>query len=205
MKNKNEESNDDIKEEFPLIEDKNDDNSQHSDININKNNMNSLYKLLINDDYYLLSQNINKSLKSYHKLIMQNIGKMNKILLNNNAPYSDNESISNELKEKINENNTFITILSQIELSHNNFYLNTKKLLLKINKHYNKRKKKLKKYKIIEENKYSFTFRLISKLKNNHENDDNINNQINSQKFNNNSNQVIINNIQNIINTVDNK
>ena len=103
--------------------------------------MNSLYKLLINDDYYLLSQNINKSLKSYHKLIMQNIGKMNKILLNNNAPYSDNESISNELKEKINENNTFITILSQIELSHNNFYLNTKKLLLKINKHYNKRKK----------------------------------------------------------------
>ena len=205
MKNKNEESNDDIKEEFPLIENKNDDNSQHSGINLNKNNMNSLYKLLINDDYYLISQNINKSLKSYHKLIMQNIGKMNKILLNNNAPYSDNESISTEIKENINENNTLITILSQIELSHNNFYLNTKKLLLKINKHYNKRKKKLKKYKIIEDNKYSFTFGLISKLKNNHENDDNINHQINSQKFNNNSNQVIINNIQNIINTVDNK
>ena len=72
-----------------------------------------------------------------------------------------------------------------------------------MSKHYNKRKNHLKKYKVIEHNKYSLTLCLNSKFKNN-ENDD-IKSQINTQKYNNNSNQVIINNIQNIINTIENK
>ena len=73
-----------------------------------------------------------------------------------------------------------------------------------MSKHYNKRKNQLKKYKIIEHNKYSLTLCLNSKFKNN-VGDDDIKSQINTQKFNNNSNQVIINNIQNIINNVENK
>ena len=72
-----------------------------------------------------------------------------------------------------------------------------------MSKHYNKRKNHLKKYKIIEHNKYSLTLCLNSKFKNNEVDD--IKSQINTQKYNNNSNQVIINNIQNIINTVENK
>ncbi len=211
MKNIEEVNNDDVKEESPLNNNKLDDDSQHSNISINKNTTNNIYNILVNDDYYLLSQNLNKTLKTYHKLLMQNIWKINKILLNNNnaSASNDSESISKEIKEisnsndnKKNNNNILINILNQIELNHNNFYVNSKKILLKMNKHYNKRKKKLKKFKIIELDKYTFTFGLATKPNNNENNE--INHQINTQKFNNNSNQVIINNIQNIINTVDN-
>ena len=206
MKNKVEYINDDIKEETH-IENKIEDNNQHLDIIPDKNKINNVYKLLINDDYYLITQNINKILKPYHKLIMQNIGKINKILLNNNCDNIDKNSIfiSIESKEKDYKNgqNSLINLLNQIETIHNNYYLNSKKILIKMNKNYNKRKKKLKKYKIIEENKYFFTFGLSSKLKD--KENDSINHKINTQKYNNNSNQVIINNIQNIINTIDNK
>ena len=215
MKNNTEKSNDDIKEEAQS-ENKMDDNSQHSSININKNNMENIYKLLINDNYYSLSQNVNNLIKNYHKLLMQNIGKMHKLLLNknnnnnndnnNSENSSDNEDDSNSSSSEKEKDfkvikNSLIEILNQVEIIHNNFYLNSKKLLLKINKYYNKRKKKIKKYKIIEKDKYSFIFGLTSELEKNKEN-----NNINlSPKFKNNSNQVIINNIQNIINTIDNK
>ena len=92
MKNTNEKSNDDIKEETQS-ENKMDDNSQHSSININKSNKDNIYKLLINDDYYSISQNLNNVIKDYHKLLMQNIGKMNKLLINNiNNKDDNNES-----------------------------------------------------------------------------------------------------------------
>ena len=158
MKNTNEKSNDDIKEETQS-ENKMDDNSQHSSININKSNKDNIYKLLINDDYYSISQNLNNVIKDYHKLLMQNIGKMNKLLINNinnkddnneSEKNSDNEndlnSSSSESKEKDFKilNNSLIEILNKIELIHNNFYLNSKKLILKINKYYNKRKKNIK-------------------------------------------------------------
>ena len=217
MKNITEKSNDDSKEDTQS-ENKMDDNSQHSSINLNKNNMENIYKLLINDNYYSILQNLNNVIKNYHKLLMQNIGKMNKILLNKiknsnnndceNSSENDNEddsnsSSSNESKGKdfMNISNSLIEILNQVVLIHDNFYLNSKKLLLKIKKYYNKRKKKFTKYKIIEKDKYSFIFGIASGLKKNNENED-----INlTQKFKKNSNQVIINNIQNIINTIDNK
>ena len=147
---------------------------------------------------------------------MQNIGKMNKILLNKiknsnnndceNSSENDNEDDSNSSSSEKEKDfkvikNSLIEILNQVVLIHDNFYLNSKKLLLKIKKYYNKRKKKFTKYKIIENDKYSFIFGIASGLKKNNENED-----INlTQKFKKNSNQVIINNIQNIINTIDNK
>ena len=192
MENKAEESNDEIKEENSN-ENKISDNDQTSINNLNKNNMNNIYKQFINYDYYIISQNYEKELKSFHKSIMQNIGNINKILFNNN----------NTEKEYIDLCTSMTDMVNQIETNHNNFYLYSKKIILKMNKNYNKRKKALKKYKIIEENKYSFTFGLISHFKNNNETDD-INHQIKNNTFNN-KNQVIINNIQNIINTIDNK
>ena len=50
MKNITEKSNDDSKEDTQS-ENKMDDSSQHSSINLNKNNMENIYKLLINDNY----------------------------------------------------------------------------------------------------------------------------------------------------------
>ena len=218
MKHSTEASNNDIKKEINK-KIKLDDNNQHSTINLNKNNIDNIYKLLINDDYYSISQNLNNLIKSYHKSLMQNIGKMNKSLLNeindknandndNKMKEIDNKNLSSSILRESNEKNepkiydSLITILNKIESIHNNYYLNSKRILLKMNKNYNKRKKKLKKYKIIEKDKYSFTFGLISKM--NNENGD-INLKIKTQEYNNNSNQVIINNIQNIINTIDNK
>ena len=172
MENKVEENNDEIKEETHNENKINYDNQNLS--NLNKNKMSDIYKLLINSDYYLICQNLEKELKSFHKSIMQNIGKMNKILFNNNISNNNDESNSLDLKEKgyLNEYSSMIDILNKIELNHNNFYLNSKKILLKMIKHCNKRKKTLKKYKIIEENKYYFTFGLISQLKENSETDD---------------------------------
>ena len=207
MRKKSEDNNEYIKEESNK-ENNIDENSLYSCIKLNKNNMNNIYKLLITDDYYyLIAQKINKILKSYHKLIMQNIGKIIKIFLSNNYENEKDESISipNEQIDKnyINEINPLINLLNQIESIHNNFYSDSKKILIKIKKTFHKRKKQLKKYSIIEENKYSIVFGLTKKLKYNE--NDNINHKINNQKYNNNSNQVIINNIQNIINTIDNK
>ena len=220
MNSISEDNNDKDKEQCPNIEEKINNISQNSNVSINKNNINNLFKLLIDDDYYLISQNLNELLKLHHKSIMQNIGKVNKILAkkNNNDKNIINENdnvlkfveskdkvidkVIEKDKEDIKDKNSLIDIIDNIELSHNNFYLNSKKILLKMNKHYNKRKNHLKKYKIIEQSKYCFTFSLTSKLKNDESDDIN---QINTQKFNNNSNQVIINNIQNIINTIENK
>ena len=201
MKNKSDENNEDVKDHESFIsENKIDDVNHHSNNNNNKNNMNNISKLLIDDDYYLIAQNFNELLKLHHKSIMQNIGKVKKNLINNSNYYNDDdESKSNDSKEI----NSLNLALEQIEANHNNFYLKSKKIFLKMNKHYNKRKNHLKKYKVIEHNKYSLTLCLNSKFKNN-ETDD-IKSQINTQKYNNNSNQVIINNIQNIINTVENK
>ena len=152
MKITTDESNDDMKEYVPA-ENKIDENSQHSSDNLNKNNKNNIYKLIVNDDYYSITQNLNKMLKSYHKSLMQNIGKLNKNLLNNNIINKNNVNINNNIndnntfpnesteKDLANINNLIITILNQIELIHNNFYLNSKKKLLKMNKNYNKRKK----------------------------------------------------------------
>ena len=152
MKITTDESNDDMKEYVPA-ENKIDENSQYSSDNLNKNNKNNIYKLIVNDDYYSITQNLNKMLKSYHKSLMQNIGKLNKNLLNNNIINKNNVNINNNIndnntfpnesteKDLANINNLIITILNQIELIHNNFYLNSKKKLLKMNKNYNKRKK----------------------------------------------------------------
>jgi len=201
MKNKLDDNNEDFKDqESSISENKIDDINHHSNNNNNKNNINNISKLLIDDDYYLIVQNFNDLLKSYHKSIMQNIGKAKKNLINNINLYNDNDESKSNDSKKINSLNQ---ALEQIETNHSNFYLQSKKIFLKMNKHYNKRKNHLIKYKIIEHNNYSLTLCLNSKFKNN-ESDD-IKSQINTQKYNNNSNQVIINNIQNIINTVENK
>ena len=63
MKNTSEKSSDEIKEESQS-ENKMDDNSQNSSINLNKNKMENIYKLLDDDDYYSISQNLNKNFYS---------------------------------------------------------------------------------------------------------------------------------------------
>jgi len=136
--------------------------------------------------HYNLEEQFNNYFLEYTKEIAQflikityepNFNKRKKIILkffcnksNNNN--NNNESNSLDLKEKdyLNDYTLISAILNLIELNHNNFYLFSKKIILKMNKNYNKRKKTLKKYKIIEENEYYFIFGLISQFKNNNDN-----------------------------------
>ena len=81
------------------------------------------------------------------------IGKMIQIILNN-CDIDKNEFIGTQNEEiniiddtfyTKNEFEQYINILHQMELNQKNFNSTMKKIILKINKYYNKRKKRLKK------------------------------------------------------------
>ena len=168
-------------------------------------NYNALLNILTNEDIYLNLENINILLKEHHKSIMKSIGKMIQIILNN-SDIDKNEFIGLQNEEiniiddtfyTKNECEQYINILHQMELNQKNFNSTMKKIILKINKYYNKRKKRLKKYNSMAQNNFSIYCPLLKNK--------NLNEIVTSNKYTNNPSPVIINNIQNIINTFGNK
>ena len=175
-----------------------------TDKNIKSLNYDLLINLLTNEEIYSKIQNIKEIIKLYHKSIIKNIGLMIQELLKNS---NINKYEFIKLREKnftIKSDNysgieSYINLLHQIDLVHNNFYSDIKKILLKINKHYKKRNNKIKKYNEANSNNYSFYFQLLSKLFNGKYN---ANEHYNENKINLNPCPVIINNIQNEINII---
>ena len=204
MKIENENINDENKNEIIINSNENKPNNDIENNNkLENTNCGSLLNYLTNEKIYSNIEIVNSLLKSYHKSIMKNIGIMVKNILKN-SNMKKHEFV--DLKKKIfeinndenfssNEFEQYINILHKIELVHSNFKTNIKKIILKINKQYIKRKKKLNEYNIINQNYLSIYSSLINKL----------NNQFKGNSFNINSYPLIINNIKNIINTDENK
>ena len=204
MKIENENINDENKNEIIINSNENKQNNVIENNNkLENTNCGSILNYLTNEKIYSNIEIVNSLLKSYHKSIMKNIGIMVKnILKNSNMKKNEFMDLRKKIFEvNIDENSSakefeqYINILHKIELVHSNFKTNIKKIILKINRQNNKRKKKLNEYNTTNQNYLSIYSSLISKL----------NNQFKGKNININSYPLIINNIQNIINNAENK
>ena len=176
MKIENENINDENKNEIIINSNENKPNNDIKNNNkLENTNCGSILNYLTNEKIYSNIEIVNSLLKSYHKSIMKNIGIMVKNILKN-SNMKKHEFV--DLKKKIfeinndenfssNEFEQYINILHKIELVHSNFKTNIKKIILKINKQYIKRKKKLNEYNTINQNYLSIYSSLINKLNNN--------------------------------------
>ena len=207
MNNSNENINEEKKNEINInsIKDEQKKDEKYNTLSVINNG--TLLNLLTNDKIYLNIENFKELLKSYHKSFMQNIGLMVKFILKN-SDIDKNEFITiknkmidiyNDEFDDYSEYEQYISILHKMELSHNDFISNIKKIILKTKHYYKKRKNRLKIYQEKELNSYLINMDSINNL-NNHNYF--LNSQNKGNNININSNKVIINNIKNIINTV---
>ena len=173
-----------------------------NDNNIKFLNYDLLLKVITNEEIYSKIENIKEIIKLYHNSIMKNIGFMiQELLKNSNIKKYEFIKLRNENDADKNHNGSeiesYINLLHQIDLIHSDFNSTIKKIVLKIYKHYRKRKNKFKKYKEMNLNNNSIYLSFITKLFNENPN---ANENYTENKINFNQYPIIINNIQNEIN-----